>query len=211
MRLILISIAAALTVAPTFAQKYEFGIAGGGSFYDSKTVTNPRGSADAGFNNGFALSVNLGNNMYSHVGGEVRYTYLQNEMKLSSGSSSATFGAQAHAIHYDFLIHATPTEATVRPYVAVGGGIKVYRGTGTEVAVQPLSSIALLTKTNEVQGMLSVGGGVKFRLTDRLMFRADVHDYITPFPKSVITPAQNSTVSGWLNNIVVTGGLTFTY
>jgi len=48
MRLILITIAATLTVAPAFAQKYEFGIAGGGSFYDSKTVNNPKGSADAG-------------------------------------------------------------------------------------------------------------------------------------------------------------------
>ena len=37
----------------------------------------------------------------SIIGGEIRYTFLQNDMKLESGSAKATFGAQAHAIHYD--------------------------------------------------------------------------------------------------------------
>ena len=39
---------AALVALPAFAQKYEFGVNGGVSFYDKKTVTNPRGDADAG-------------------------------------------------------------------------------------------------------------------------------------------------------------------
>lgn len=209
MRLLLYTITAALTVLPAFAQKYEFALAGGGSFYQSHTVTNPKGDASAGFDNGWAASVAVGNNMYSYVGGEVRYTYLHNDAKLSSGSTKATFGAESHAIHYDFLIHATPTGSHIRPYVAAGGGIKFYRGTGTEVPFQPLSSIALLTKTSEVQGLLSVGAGVKFSLTNRLMFRVDVHDYLTPFPKNVITPALNSKASGWFNNIVGTAGISF--
>jgi hypothetical protein len=209
MRLLLYTITAALTVLPAFAQKYEFALAGGGSFYQSHTVTNPKGDASAGFNNGWAASVAVGNNMYSHVGGEVRYTYLHNDAKLSSGSTKATFGAESHVIHYDFLIHATPTESRIRPYVAAGGGIKFYRGTGTEVPFQPLSTVALLTKTTEVQGLLSVGGGVKFSLTHRLMLRVDVHDYLTPFPKKIITPALNSKASGWFNNIVGTAGISF--
>jgi outer membrane protein W len=209
MRLLLYIMTAALTVLPAFAQKYEFALAGGGSFYQSHTVTNPKGDASAGFDNGWAASVAVGNNMYSHVGGEVRYTYLHNDAKLSSGSTKATFGAESHVIHYDFLIHATPTESRIRPYVAAGGGIKFYRGTGTEVPFQPLSSVALLTKTTEVQGLLSVGGGVKFSLTNHLMLRVDVHDYLTPFPKKIITPALNSKASGWFNNIVGTAGISF--
>jgi hypothetical protein len=39
--------------------------------------------------------------MYEHVGGEIRYTYLKNDMKLEGGSASAKFGSQAHVIHYD--------------------------------------------------------------------------------------------------------------
>jgi hypothetical protein len=203
--------AACVVVLPAFAQKYEFNVAGGGSFYQSKTVTNPKGDADAGFSSGVAASVAIGQNMYKHVGGELRYTYLQNDMKLTGGGLSAAFGAQAHAVHYDFLIHATETGSKMRPYVAAGGGIKVYRGTGTEVVNQPLGNIALLTKTRDLQGLLSVGAGVKFALTPRIMFRVDVHDYLTPFPKKVITPAANSSVSGWLNNIVPTAGIVFTF
>ncbi len=211
MRFLLYTMMAALTVLPACAQKYEFAVAGGGSFYQSHTVTNPKGNADAGFENGWAASIAVGNNMYQHVGGEIRYTYLHNDAKLSSGSTKATFGAESHAIHYDFLIHATPVGSTIRPYVAAGGGIKFYRGTGTEVPFQPLSNIALLTKTTEVQGLLSVGAGVKVALTSRMLFRVDVHDYITPFPSKIITPALNSKASGWFNNIVATAGISFAF
>jgi len=202
---------AVLIALPAFAQKYEFGVQGGVSFYDKKTVTNPRGNADAGFNTGYAVGVTLGQNMYKYVGGEIRYTYLHNELKLSSGSTQATFGSQAHAVHYDFLIHATDRDAGFRPYVAFGGGIKYYQGTGAEQAFQPLNNIALLTKTSEVAGLGSVGGGLKFKLTKKIWFRLDVHDYLSPVPKKVITPASGSTASGWFNNIVGTGGITFTF
>lgn len=211
MRFFLYTITAVLTVLPACAQKYEFALAGGGSFYQSHTVTNPKGDASAGFDNGWAGSVAVGNNMYQHIGGEVRYTYLHNDARLSSGSTKATFGAESHAIHYDFLIHATPVGSTIRPYVAAGGGIKLYRGTGTEVPFQPLSNIALLTKTTEVQGLLSVGAGVKVSLTHRMLFRVDVHDYITPFPSKIITPALNSKASGWFNNVVATAGISFAF
>jgi hypothetical protein len=211
MRFFLYTMTAALTVLPAFAQKYEFSVGGGGSFYQSHNVTNPKGDASAGFNTGWAATVAVGQNMYSHVGGEIRYTYLHNEANLSAGSAKATFGAEAHAIHYDFLIHATPVGSRIRPYVAAGGGIKFFRGTGTEVPFQPLSSVALLTKTTEVIGLLSVGGGGKLALTNRMMFRVDVHDYITPFPKKIITPALNSTASGWFNNIVATAGVSFAF
>lgn len=210
MRLILTFAAAVLTV-PAIAQKYEFGIQGGVSIYQSKQISNARGSADAGFSTGWTAGVTLGHDMYEHIGGEVRYSYLDNDMKLTSGGTTVKFGGQAHAIHYDLLIHGTGTKSHIRPYVAIGGGAKVYRGTGAEQAFQPLSNIAILTKTQEVQGMASVGAGVKVRISDKLTFRLDVHDYLTPFPKKVITPFTGSTVSGWLNNIVPTAGLTFTF
>lgn len=202
---------AVLISLPAFAQKYEFGVHGGISFYDKKTVTNSRGNADAGFNTGYGAGFTIGQNMYKHVGGEIRYTFLNNEMKLESGSAKATFGSQAHVIHYDFLIHGTGPNSAVRPYVAFGGGIKHFRGTGAEQVFQPLGNIALLTKANDTKGLASVGGGVKLKLTDRIWLRVDVHDYLTPFPKNVITPASGSSVSGWLNNIVGTGGISFTF
>jgi hypothetical protein len=202
---------AILIALPAFAQKYEFGVQGGISFYDKKTVTNQRGAADAGFKPGYAAGFTVGHNMYKYIGGEIRYTFLHNEMKLESGSTKATFGSQAHALHYDFLIHSRGLNAPVRPYVAFGGGMKYYRGTGTEQPFQPLSNIAILTKTSDTKGLVSVGGGVKVKMTDKIWLRLDVHDYLTPFPKNIITPASGSSVGGWMNNIVGTGGITFTF
>ena len=210
MRIVYLS-TAILIALPAFAQKYELGILGGVSLYDTKTVTNPRGTADAGFKPGYVAGVTLGHNTYQHIGGEIRYTFLQNEMKLSSGSTEATFGSQAHTVHYDVLIHATGVESPVRPYVAFGGGMKYYRGTGTEQPFQPLSNIAILTKTSDTKGLVSVGGGVKMQMTHKVWLRLDVHDYLTPFPNNIITPASGSSASGWMNNIVGTGGIVFTF
>src|SRR5690242_5151528 len=124
MRIHVFTVAAVLAITPAFAQKFEFGVAGGGSFYNSRQITNPHGDVDAGFDNGWAASVNIGNNMYSHVGGEIRYTYLNNDATLKSGSTTAKFSSVAHAIHYDFLLHATDVNSNVRPYAAIGGGVK---------------------------------------------------------------------------------------
>jgi hypothetical protein len=202
---------AVLCALPAFAQRYEFGVHGGASLYGKKTVTNARGSADAGFKTGWAGGFTLGHNMYEHVGGEIRYTFLHNDMKLEAGSARAAFASQAHVIHYDLLIHGTDTRSAVRPYVALGGGVKQFRGSGTEQVTQPLSNVALLTKTTDLKPIVSVGGGVKVKMTDRIWLRFDAHDYMSAFPKKVITPASGSSVGGWIHNIVATGGITFTF
>ena len=210
-RLWLLGAALALAGPAAQAQKYDFSAMGGGSFNFTKDITNPRGTAKGGFENGWGASVALGQNMYRYVGGEVRYTFQKHDMKLESSSGKATFGAESHAVHYDLLIHAAPTDARVRPYVAGGGGAKYYRGTGTESASQPGSNIAVLTKTNQIVGMVSVGGGVKVSISRNVQFRVDVHDYLNPFPDEVIAPVPGSSVSGWLNNIVGMAGITIVF
>ena len=64
MRIVYLS-TAILIALPAFAQKYEFGVLGGVSLYDKKTVTNPRGTADAGFKPGYVAGVTLGHNTVS--------------------------------------------------------------------------------------------------------------------------------------------------
>jgi hypothetical protein len=102
-----------------------------------------------------------------------------------------------------------PTTTTT--FIAGGAGVKVYSGTGTEQTYQPLSNIALLTKTNQWQPLVSVGGGVKFSLTQASMLRLEAHDYLTPFPKNVIAPAEGSKVGGWLSDFVLEAGLSFAF
>jgi len=201
----------ALGAPALYAQRYDFTVFGGGSFTSSATISNPLGNVDAGFNPGFSAGATFGQQMYKYIGGEVRYSYQKQEMKLSGSSGEATFAGDSQAIGYELLFHTAPRNARVRAYVAGGGGVKYFRGTGTESAVQPLSDIAVLTKTGQWVGMVSFGGGVKFALSKSIYLRVDVHDYLTPFPKDVIAPAPNSSVSGWLNNIVPTVGVTFTF
>ncbi len=203
---------AVLALAPSIrAQKWEFGGAVGGGFYTSQTVTNPAGSVDAKFATGVAGSAWLGNSIGGVLGGELRYDFQQGDMKLTSGGTSVSFGAQTHAIHYDFVLQTAQPEARVRPFVAAGAGVKVYRGTGTEQAFQPLSNVALLTKTQDVRALVSLAAGIKFHVSERVNFRVEVRDQMTPFPAQVIAPNVNSKVGGWLHDIIPMFGLSYLF
>ncbi len=207
-RLFVVCALAALPQA--WAQKWEFGGGVGGGFYTSHDVTAPGGSAAAKIQTNLAGSVWLGNSK-EHWGGELRYDYQMGDLQLNQGSTQAVFGARSQAVHYDLLWHFTGSETAVRPFVAAGGGVKIFQGTGTEVAYQPLSNFALLTKAQDLTGLLSVGAGLKMRLATHVALRLEVHDFLTPFPKQVITPAANAKVSGWMQDIVPMAGLAFLF
>lgn len=201
-----------LAMAPAaLAQKWEVGVAGGGSFYTTQAVKNAIGNADAGFSNGFIASAWLGNNSSGTFGGELRYDYERNDLKLGSGGTNVNFGGQSNAVHYDFVMHFAPTESHIRPFVAAGAGVKVFSGTGREQDFQPLSNIALLTKTSQLEPLVSVGGGIKIAISPSVQLRLEAHDFLTPFPKNVIAPAPGSTIGGWLQDLVAMAGLSFTF
>src|SRR5215472_17225011 len=99
-------IAAALTTAQAFApiayaQQWEFGGFAGGQFLSNVSANGAAGSATAGFAPGVAFGGFVGNSLYHNLSGEIRYEYLQNDLRLSSGGQTATFSGGAHAIHYD--------------------------------------------------------------------------------------------------------------
>jgi len=209
--MIVSALAVVLTAEPGWAQKWELGAGGGGSFYKSQTVTNGPANGSAGFSNGFVATAILGQNLYRHLSGEIRYTYGRNDLKLASGGAKATFAGQSHALCYEFLVHSAPVAAKVRPYVAAGGGFKMYQGTGTETAYQNLSNLALLTKTQEWKGLLTFGGGVKVQVSRRALLRVEFRDYITQFPKEVIAPSPGAKLSGWLHDFIPMVGITFRF
>ena len=198
--------------AGAFAQQWEIGGNVGGSFLPGVSVTAPAGSATTGFKSGIAAGAWIGQRISRHIGGEIRYNFMQSNLKLESGGTSTDFGGQTHAIYYDILFHTgSAKESRAQIYGAVGGGMKIFRGTGTEAAFQPLSQFAYLTKTQEVKPMLSFGGGVKFKLAQRMAMRVEVRDFLTPFPKSVITPAPGATIGSMLHNIVPMVGISYEY
>jgi hypothetical protein len=195
-----------------WGQKWEVGGAVGGGFYTSPDIAPPSGagSAAATIETNLAGSVWLGNDSPGKWGGELRYDYQMGDLHLSQGGTAASFAARTQDIHYDFLWNFLGNEAVVQPFLAGGGGIKIYQGTGTQVVYQPLSNIALLTQAQDLTPMASVGAGLKFKLLPHLNLRVDIHDYLTPFPKQVITPVSGKT-QAWLQDFVPMAGLSFVF
>lgn len=205
-----LAVCSALAMLPAaMAQKWEFGVGVGAGFYTPQDVTLGSSSATAKFKTSVATSAWVGENMGDRWGGELRYSYQLGDARLKQNSTEAVFGAEAHTIDYSFLLYAKPSESTFRPFVSGGAGIKFYRGTGTETVVQPLSQYALLTQAGDLTGVVSVGGGVKMKLGSHAWLRLDVHDYMSPFPKQVITPNAGANVEGWLHDIVPMVAISF--
>ena len=208
LRLSILLLAAAATCP---AQQWEFGGLGGGGFLSDVAVAGPVGSATAGFQTGAAFGAFFGHNTYNHIGGELRYAYLQNNLQLSSGGSSVSFAGVAHVLHYDLILRTNPRNSRVQFFAAIGGGMKVFRGTGTEAAYQPLSQYGYFTKTQVLKPMTSVGGGMKFIIARRVFLRTEFRDYITAFPKDLIAPAPGAKFGSILHDFVPMVGLSYEF
>jgi len=193
------------------AQQWEVGGIGGGGFLSNVGVAGPVGSATAGFQTGAAFGAFFGHNTYSHIGGELRYAYLQSNLQLSSGGSSVSFAGTAHVLHYDLILRTTPRNSRMQVFAAIGGGMKVFRGTGAEAAYQPLSQFGYFTKTQALKPMASVGGGVKFFIARKVFLRTEFRDYITAFPKEIITPAPGAKYGSILHDFVPMVGLSYEF
>jgi hypothetical protein len=184
---------------------------GGGAFLNNVSVTAPSGSATAGFQTGGVFGAFLGQNMSNHIGGEVRYEYFQSNLELKSGGVSATFSGQAHAIHYDLLFHTHSKTSPVQLFAAVGGGMKLFRGTGTEAAAQPLYQFGYFTKTRVIKPMGDAGAGVRFGISKHWFLRLEVRDFITAFPTEVLTPPANAKYGSILQAIVPMADLSYAF
>jgi len=192
----------------SFAQQWEVGGVAGGGFLNTVNANNSLGAATAGFQSGAAFGGYIGNNLYKHVGGELRYTYLQSDLKLASSGQTATFTGASHAIHYDLILH-TRNNKKVQLFAAAGGGMKVFRATGKEAAYQPLSQFGYFTKAQVLKPMGSVGAGVKFAISRKVYLRTEFRDYITAFPKEIITPPTGTKYGTLLHDFVPMVGIGF--
>ncbi len=197
----------ALALSSCWAQSWSIGGAAGFGFYKDATITNPSGSADAGFGPRIALSAVASEDILDHFGGEIRYSFLDGDSELKSGGREANMDAAAHALSYEILAYGAGRHARLRPFAAAGGGFKYYTGTGKEDPFQPLSDFAFLTHTNQIEGLVSFGGGVKYSVAEHWIARLDFRDLATPFPGKVIAPAPGAKVHGWLHDFVVMAGI----
>jgi hypothetical protein len=164
-------------------------------------VTGAPGAATAGFAPGLVAGAFLGENLYNHFSGEIRYEYMQSDLQLKSAGQTATFNGNSQAIHYDVVYH-TAGESPVRFFGAVGGGMKFFSGTEAEEAYQPLSQYGYFTKTQKAKPALTVAAGLTFKLGSKLHLRAEVRDFTSAFPTAVLTPPQGVKYGSLLNEVV---------
>jgi hypothetical protein len=207
-RLLVVCAAALAPVA--MAQRWEVGGGAGGGFYTSNDVSLPGSSVSAKIATNVEGSGWVDNDGPNHWGGEVRFDYQMGDFGLNGGGQSASFGGRSSALHYDVMWHFTPNGSKIRPYVALGAGIKVYQGTGSPTAYQPLYQYALLSPTQDLLPLISGGAGVKMQLSQHVQLRFEIHDYATPFPKQVVAPNQGAKVGGWLMDFVPSVGISYT-
>lgn len=191
-----------LAPAAAFAQKWEVGVDGGAGLLNTVNVTGAPNSATAGFAPGFVAGGFIGENMYRHISGEIRYEFMQSDLRLTSGGQTAQFNGVAHAIHYDVAYRTGNSESNARFFVALGGGVKTFVGNGTEEAVQPLSQYGYFTKTKTVKPMGTVSVGFTAHISRNISLRGEIRGITSPFPDAVLTPPPGVKYGTMLTEIV---------
>ncbi|HWQ52990.1 MAG TPA: hypothetical protein VN442_04850 [Bryobacteraceae bacterium] len=201
-----------LTVSASLAQDtWQLGALAGYGFYRNVRVFSPEGRAQTGIRDRFVAGAVLTEDLYEHLSGEVRYIYQDGDPFLMARGIRQNIQGQSHTFHYDFLIHLRDRDQRVRPYVAVGAGAKLYRVSGSPQISQPLGEIATLTTEDDWRPLISVGGGVKLRVQERVTVSVDFRDYITTFPKRLIAPVPFGTARGLFQQFTPTVGLSYSF
>ncbi len=199
--LVLLSVSTA-----AFAQNWEAGFSGGYALSRQTTVASGVVSAKTGVDDGWAAGAYVANDMYRFIGGELRYTFQKENLMYNAGASKTTLRAVSHAVHYDVLFHLTPKESDVRPFLALGAGVKDYRSSATQV-FPPGNPLVIPVVGSELKPMLSGGFGVKFRFSSRAVFRIEARDYATPYPNTLLVPAFGVRAGGWIHDFGGRAGL----
>ena len=203
--------AALLLAGSSLAQDYEFGGAIGYGLYRDGSVYAPGAVAGAGILNRFAAGAVFGEDLYDYVSGEVRYLYQDGHPYLKYDGVRTDIQGQSHAITYDMLFHFKPRGSRFRPFIAGGLGAKDYVIAGPAPYPQPIPNIATLNAVDQWKFVVSVGGGVKYKIQTHVLLRLDFRDYINTFPKAQIMPAPHNTARGVFEQFTPLFGVSYLF
>jgi hypothetical protein len=202
---------AVLLASACFAQPYEIGGTIGYGVYRNGTIFGPGASVEAGIRNRFAAGFVVGEDLYQHFSGEIRYLYQDGHPFLATSGVKSDMQGQSHAFHYDLLFHPTPRDRRLRPFLAGGVGVKGYVVAGPAPNPQAVPKIASLVTQDEWKFLVTVGGGVKYRLYKNVVVRGDFLDYLTAFPRRQILPAANNTARGIFQQFTPMFGVSYSF
>lgn len=209
-----------LTVAAASAQgtdiydaysQWEVGGNIGYGFYHNGTISAGGAEATAGIRDHLVAGGVIGEDLYDHFSGELRYEFQGGFPFVSSGGVASDIRGQSHTITYDFLVHLKPRESRIRPFAAAGAGGKDYVILSPAPNPQPLAAIASLNNNDEWKFVVSLGGGVKIRLSSHVLARFDFRDYLTGFPKGQLAPAANGKAHGIFQQFTPMAGLSYIF
>jgi opacity protein-like surface antigen len=166
------------------AQVAEFGIGGGAHKLSGEDL-----GAGYSLDDGWSLIFRLTVNNWTYLGNEFGYAYNRTKLKLSGQDQG---GMAFHQGFYNFLAYATPEGSRVRPFATGGVHFANY--------VPPGASASYGQGSNKFG--INYGGGVKFRVTEKWLFRVDFRQFNNGKPFDL--PA-----SGRLKTNQISAGLSF--
>jgi opacity protein-like surface antigen len=187
------------------AQKVEFGPYGGGSFFSPgyfvTNSPNPNTGVGYKFVNGGILGVRLRENLAEHFGLEQSFTFLGNNNAAFPG---ALLGTRLRQFYFNGNLIGYDNESRVRPYFSGGIGVSMFSPTD-EAKRQVLPTRTPIDGSNEFG--YNLGGGLKFKLTDRFGLDFSVRDFIHKTPAFDVSTTDRD----WIHNFQVQGGLLFMF
>ena len=83
--------------------------------------------------------------------------------------------------------------------------------TGPEPSPQPFPQIANLTRDSQWTFVADWGVGVKYRIRDHIILRADFRDYMTPFPKRIFVSVSGGTDRGLFQQFTPMFGVGYSF
>ncbi|HET8547924.1 MAG TPA: outer membrane beta-barrel protein [Bryobacteraceae bacterium] len=162
MRLRLAAVLLALCSGTAFAQVAEFGFNGGAMSLSGEELGSNY-FLDAKWKFGFRITLNN----WRFLGGEFGYNYARHRLRIGRSGEGGEAGFAGHQGFVDGLAYATPEGSRVRPFAAGGFHFTNYVFPGTSVT----------QGSGSTKFGLNYGAGIKFRVAQNWLIRADFRQY----------------------------------
>ena len=173
-------------------------------------------SVDPG--DGVLLGTRITQNLGRHFAAEMDYAFSGHGGTLKNPTPSTPpldMDQTTHSFFYSLLFYLRDSSSSLRPYVSGGGGATYFALDGS---IKSTSEQLGFSMKNCWELGLRVGGGVKYRLNERIGVRADFTDQISDAPSyglpAVVpvvdgVPGAGYAPSGTLHNMQVSFGLIY--